>query len=266
MKQTIQTRCVFPIITLLSIFLLSLTSPLQAGKKKAVITKSVNGCWQICQVKGQNIAAQDNLCFINFDCLSKKMNGFAACNYIHGKFAFKARKKTLEFAPIASTRMSCPEIQTENAILDCLRETRQFAILNSDTSMHPVLNLMDANGKILLGLVKMMPLDGKWKVTKVNDSLVDENKEVSLFFNSAKKNVHGKLGCNNYSAPLDFDPQKPFQLHIGQGIRTLMMCPDMAIEDALIQALQEVVSFKKFSDRKAILSNAKGKVLIELNR
>ena len=132
MKQTIQTRCVFPIITLLSIFLLSLTSPLQAGKKKAVITKSVNGCWQICQVKGQNIAAQDNLCFINFDCLSKKMNGFAACNYIYGKFTFKARKKTLEFGPTASTRMSCPEIQTENEILDCLRQTRQFAILSND--------------------------------------------------------------------------------------------------------------------------------------
>lgn len=268
MKQLCRTSRILRLFLLSFLFLSTdaRLSPLHAGTKKTSIAKSVDGCWQIRQAKGQTVPALENPCFLNFDCLTKKMNGFAACNYIHGKFNFKARKRILEFGPVASTRMSCPDIRTEDEILSCLRQTRQFDILNSDTSAHPVLNLLDAEGTIMLSLVKMMPLDGKWKVSKVNDSLIDENKDVFLFFNSAQKKIHGRLGCNTYSATLEFDARKPFLIHVGQGIRTLMLCQDMAVEDALLQSLNEVVSFKKFSDRKAILCNAKGKVLIELTR
>ena len=269
MKQTSLSYHLFQTLILpivLSFCVSSFSSLQAASKKKNVVIKSVEGCWQICQAKGQDIPVEENLCFLNFDCLTKKMNGFASCNYIHGKFQFKAKKKTLEFAPIASTRMACPQAGIENEVLDCLQQTRHFSIKSNDTLPHPILELIDAQGNILLSLAKMMPIDGKWTINQANDSVLDTTKDIFLFFNSAQKTVHGKLGCNTFSAPLDFNPEKPQRLHIGQGIRTLMSCPDMELENTLLQALQEVVSFKKFSDRKAILSNAKGKVLIELNR
>ena len=183
------------------------------------------------------------------------------------KFNFKAKKRQLEFQPLASSRMACPEMQTESEILNSLSEIKTFSIQSGIDPEHPVLKLNTSNGQEVMTLVKMMPIDGKWTVVKINDSLVEggEN-EIFLFFNSAQKQVHGKIGCNNYNSSLEFSPKKPALVKIGPGITTMMACPDLDLEQSLLKALSEVVSFKKFSDRKAILSNAGGEILIELAR
>ncbi len=249
--------------------ILLVSSPLQGfeSRNQKLMAKSVEGSWQITNVKGQKLEAKGNLCFLNFDCLKKQMNGFAGCNYIHGKFNFKAKKRQLEFQPLASSRMACPEMQTESEILNSLSEIKTFSIQSGIDPEHPVLKLNTSNGQEVMTLVKMMPIDGKWTVVKINDSLVEggEN-EIFLFFNSAQKQVHGKIGCNNYNASLEFSPKKPALVKIGPGITTMMACPDLDLEQSLLKALSEVVSFKKFSDRKAILSNAGGEILIELAR
>lgn len=248
--------------------LLILTQVPVSGKNAAAkpASKSVDGAWQILEVSGKPIEISDEFPFLNFDILKKSVNGFSGCNYIHGKFKQNSLKSRLSFYPVASTRMMCPRSQTETAILQMISRVSAYRIQN-DTDNLPILTLTDPQGNILLRLKKMLPLDGKWKISKVNENHISDTAEgVFIAFNSSQKKVYGNFGCNAYNASFESDPQKPAVIRIGPGLVTMMSCPDMDLEKAMLELLPTVVSFKKFSDRKAILCDASGKTVIELSR
>lgn len=255
-------------IICLSLVILGLSGCLEsfaAGKKKHASMKNLDGSWQVHEIQGKAVEADENVAYVNLQCAKKKMNGFAGCNYIHGGFQLNTAKEHLQFGPIASTRMACPQGQTESTVLDMLQKTVSFRIETEEGQDRLV--LFDQDGKTLLKLDKRMPLDGKWQVSKVFDSVVpQEAEEIFLVFNSSRKIAYGYLGCNSYKAEMTCHPQRKSLVRFGSGISTMRMCERMETERLLMEALSRIVSYKKFSDRKAILCNEGGKVLIELAR
>ncbi len=239
--------------------------PKQAGSKKALTMGTLSGEWQILKVQGETLPESEKLFSLNLDCLKKSVAGYTGCNYLNGKFGFKARKNQLEFRELSSTRMACPLAETESRIIEMLGKACTYEF-SQDSNHGQKLELKDRNGNTLLTLNKMKPLDGRWDVSRIHDEKIEENQNIYLIFNSSKKTLYGKTGCNNYSAPIEYDARKPSVLHIGQGISTMMACPEMEIEQKMLKALQEICSYKKFSERKAILCDTAGNIVLELTR
>lgn len=251
-------------VVILCLMLLFPTEILAAGAKKK--SKTIDGTWQLVQMQSHQIKTDEHVPYITLSSLKKNMNGYAGCNYVHGRFELNMRKRHLHFAPIASTRMACPNAAVEQEFLELLQKVTAFSIETSSDAKEFLVFYGDKD-RILLKLSRRMPLDGKWMVGRVyNMDLEKLGENVFLVFNSAEKQMHGYLGCNSYSASLEYNAQKESLIKIGEGMKTLRMCDSMDVEQKMERALSEIVSYKKFSERKAILCNAGGKVLIELVR
>lgn len=225
-----------------------------------------DGTWQIVALQGSPVEAGEDMPYIDLNGLKKAMNGFAGCNYIHGSFRINTVKHSLQFGPVASTRMACPQMSLESTVLELLPKTASYHT-ESPEDGSDLLILHAQDGSELMKLSRRMPLDGKWTVSKVEEMEIPEQEnEIFLVFNSSQKMVYGNLGCNSYNASLEYTPQKRSLLKLGTGMTTLRMCEQMELEKQLLQTFSQVVSYKKFSDRKAILCDKSGKVLIELTR
>lgn len=252
---------------LILIVFLALSQTLVMGRenRRKTASKSIDGPWQVVEIAGKTVETSENIVFLNFDVLKKQVNGFTGCNYMHGKFKLKALKSELTFQPAAMTRMMCPDSEIENNLIQQIGKVASYGTeLTSNNTVHLI--LFDKQGTELMRLNQMVPLDGKWKIGKVNDIDVNPETDAFIIFNSAQSRVYGNFGCNNYSASFKPHEKKPALIYIGQGITTMKACPDMQLEKEMLKTLPTVVSFKKFSDRKAILCDASGKTVIELTR
>ncbi|MEJ8801653.1 META domain-containing protein [Pontibacter sp. H249] len=82
--------------------------------------------WMLLSVEGQNIPeAQDNrMSYIRFQENEADVFGFAGCNKFNGKY--KLTDTSLQLTELASTRMSCPNIDVENRLMEALRSTTTY--------------------------------------------------------------------------------------------------------------------------------------------
>ncbi|MCM1041267.1 MAG: META domain-containing protein [Bacteroides sp.] len=236
-----------------------------ANAQKRASSRNIEGAWQIAELQGKPVETGEEIPYVNFNLVKKSMNGFAGCNYIHGSFQLNAKKRHLQFGAVASTRMACPHLELESKVLLLLQQTASYRV-EAPQDANDRLTLLAQDGSVLMKLARMMPLDGRWTVSKVYDAPVPEESEVFLVFNSTQNMVYGNLGCNTYNASLEYNPQKKSLVKFGNGLTTLRLCEEMETESQLLKAFQDIVSYKKFSDHKAILCDTGGKVLVELTR
>lgn len=62
--------------------------------------------------------------------MEKTLSGNAGCNQMNGKFkTLEKQSNSLVFLPISSTRMTCPNIETEFEVLAALKEVTTFGML-----------------------------------------------------------------------------------------------------------------------------------------
>ena len=86
-------------------------------------------------------------------------------------------------------------------------------------------------------------LNGEWNVVAIGEMAVPDSVDAFMGFNVAEQLVYGNAGCNHLtgSLPAEVNPEVPMFAAMGS---TRMLCPDMAVEDALLPALGQVVDFK----------------------
>lgn len=91
----------------------------------------------------------------------------------------------------------------------------------------------------------MAKLSGvKWTLVSLNGAevqLSDQNSEVFIQFNEAEKRVNGRAGCNRFFGNYEMEDSK---LKFSPMGATRMACPDLQIENAFFQMLEEVDSYK----------------------
>ena len=110
-------------------------------------------------------------------------------------------------------------------------------------------------------------LQGEWAVVELNGTAVNDSLENKPFlgFEVAEKRLYGNSGCNNLIGTLQTDSLKAGSLSFGSVGSTMMMCPDMTTEKAMLEALSKVQGFA-VAENVLTLTDAEGKEVIELKK
>lgn len=110
-------------------------SSCKASQNTASTAAGINGEWNITEVNGQSIKAQEgeSRAYMSFDTKEKQMNGCAGCNRIFGGFDIDTAKKTINLSNVASTRMMCADMATEDLIMGTFGKLASYETVGDNT-------------------------------------------------------------------------------------------------------------------------------------
>ena len=112
-------------------------------------------------------------------------------------------------------------------------------------------------------------LNGDWSVVAIDGEPISspEAKETTYIgFNTTTGELYGNASCNMLTGRFS-TTSAPGTLDLGKVGSTMMMCPDMTVENALLGALNTVKGYKAEDGGKQIaLTNADGKTMVLLQR
>lgn len=115
--------------------------------KKATSSVSLSGEWDIVAVNGNAVDTSkvEQAPYIGFDRAENQIYGSAGCNRFFAALELDSVKSEIRFGDAGATRMMCPHMDTEDAILSALSKIVRYKVLgDSEVDMH------DADGQSLL--------------------------------------------------------------------------------------------------------------------
>ena len=69
--------------------------------------------------------------YLEFFPADKKFAGYGGCNRINGNYSLD-KKNSIRFSEVVSTKMSCPDLAFENAVLAALGEVNRYEIAENN--------------------------------------------------------------------------------------------------------------------------------------
>ena len=203
----------------------------------------ISGEWNVVSVEGHEVAGNP---YIGFNVEEGRLYGNAGCNRIMGGVELDSiNPGKIGFTGVASTRMMCPDMETEQKVLEALNEVAGYQA--SATGVE----LTDKDGKVLISLekreapaVSVNDINGEWIISKVDGVVVEvADKTPFLSFNVADNAVHGNGGCNIINGSFSQEEGNASSLKFGQMISTMMAGPGMETEGKVLEAMNKVASF-----------------------
>lgn len=216
----------------------------------------ISGEWNVVSVEGQKVTGNP---YIGFDMQEGRLYGNAGCNRIMGGVELDSiNPGKIGFTGVASTRMMCPDMETEQKVLEALNEVAGYQA--SATGVE----LTDKDGKVLISLekreapaVSVNDINGEWTISKVEGAAVEiADKTPFLSFNVTENTVHGNGGCNIINGSFSQEEGNPSSLKFGQMISTMMAGPGMETESKVLAAMNKVASFVMNEDGTLSLMDA----------
>ena len=113
---------------------------------------ALDGEWQVAKVYGQAPKESEggSRPVLTFDTKAGRLGGNAGCNRVMGALEHgKDGAQSLTIQNPATTRMACPDMETERQVLAALGEVRTFGLLKGGR-----VGLFSADGMIVMELVK----------------------------------------------------------------------------------------------------------------
>lgn len=126
---------------------------LTGGKQQSLVLRKsdigfINGAWSVVRIGDKVIDASKGIEMV-IDIPELKVHGNAGCNVINGRLVVDPDvQHSLRFTDVASTRMTCPDIELEHEFLSKLAEV---VIAEPDRSPDAA-NLRDKEGKTVIEL------------------------------------------------------------------------------------------------------------------
>ena len=203
----------------------------------------ISGEWNVVSVKGEQVAGNP---YIGFDLAEGRIYGNAGCNRIMGGVEVDSvNPGKIGFTGVGATRMMCPDMETEQKVLEALNEVAGYQASSAGVE------LTDKDGNVLMSLekkeapaVSVNDINGKWNITKVEGVAVEvADKTPFISFNVAENAVHGNGGCNIINGSFSQEEGNPSSLKFGQMISTMMAGPGMETERKVLSAMNKVASF-----------------------
>lgn len=203
----------------------------------------ISGEWNVVSVKGEQVEGNP---YIGFDLAEGRIYGNAGCNRIMGGVeADSVNPGKIGFTGVGATRMMCPDMETEQKVLEALNEVAGYQASSAGVE------LTDKDGNVLMSLekkeapaVSVNDINGKWNITKVEGAAVEvADKTPFISFNVAENAVHGNGGCNIINGSFSQEEGNPSSLKFGQMISTMMAGPGMETERKVLSAMNKVASF-----------------------
>ena len=110
-------------------------------------------------------------------------------------------------------------------------------------------------------------LEGKWNIVEVKGEKILKEGLPNMEFDMKDNKVHGNAGCNIFNSTVVLDDQDISSITINPAATTMMACPDMEIEDAILKAMGNVKGVKAGqSENEMLLVDADGNVLMVLSK
>lgn len=108
-------------------------------------------------------------------------------------------------------------------------------------------------------------IEGEWNITDVNGSAIKVHPSPYVGFDTRENRVYGNSGCNRISGSFDFKGKKG-QIELGQMLSTMMACPDMKLEQSILQALNSAERIKSLDKEHLALCDKNKKPLLQMER
>ena len=250
-----------------------------SSSKNVAGTVSLDGEWDIVQIRGEEIvpSATSPQPFIGFDQAAGRIYGNSGCNRMMGTFSVDSLKPgILRFGPIASTRMACPDMTLERNVLDALQEVAAFEAWKGQAEDSiPRLALCDEKGRTLAVIKKResasseatLP-EGEWLIKEVGNKPIGASEEKPFIgFNKEEGRIYGTTGCNSIMGAWETDEKNPSAIDLSKLASTMMMCPDIETEQAILEAFAKVKSYKMADGGKTLLFlDAAGKAIVRMEK
>lgn len=113
----------------------------------------LNGAWKVDAVNGSAVPASADVKIV-IDLDQKKIHGNAGCNIVNGSLILTLDKENgIEFKDLVTTRMTCPDIATEQAFLLALENVSSASRDGSDNKAV----LRDSDGNTVITLTRIDP-------------------------------------------------------------------------------------------------------------
>lgn len=111
-------------------------------------------------------------------------------------------------------------------------------------------------------------LNEEWTISKVYGKAIEKlDRTPYLVFDAAKNRIHGYAGCNNINGGFTHEKGKAASLKFGQMISTMMAGPGMDTERKVLQALNNVRSYKMNKKRTSLdLLDEMGNTVLTLRK
>ena len=110
-------------------------------------------------------------------------------------------------------------------------------------------------------------LEGKWNVVEVKGEKILKEGLPYMEFDMAQNKLHGNAGCNMFNTTITLDANDVSSITIAPGAATMMACPDMATEDAIMKAMGDEKAVKAGnSESEMALVDQDGNVLLVLSK
>lgn len=239
-----------------------------AGK----VTPALAGAWSIVDVGGKavTVAGDDypSMTFDTADCAPGQVNMYLynGCNYINGLWAVSGNTLT-RAGEFPSTMKYCAEAVDEIPINMALERVAGFAIekINNEYFLY----LKDAAGTTLMTLRKhnLNFFNGAWRVTEIGGVNMTGDRAPEMVIDLADGKIHGNAGCNVLNGSVTQNLDHEGGIGFTNLYTTRMTCPEIAIEQAFILALEEVETcVPGDNDNIALLKDATGKTVISMVR
>lgn len=242
-----------------------------ASETECVIHNVLFGTWVAQTVNNQNVDGIDRP-YIEFgedtsNPFLVKCYAYDGCNYFNGEYAVTPggeMKRTTEFI---STMRMCEGAKYEMGFSLGLNNVTNYAI--EKNGMDYVLLMKNEAGENLMTFVKSGSdfINGAWDVTSINGTSVDSDLNIRLVVDLIQGSVHGNAGCNTINGKVTTNPDKSGSISFSNIATTKMMCPALATERALLEALSNVVSVAPGQTTdSASLRNEEDVVVVSLTR
>ena len=91
-----------------------------------------NRAWVVVEMKGVPVQQSGGRrdAHLSFDIVAKSFTGNGGCNQINGNYSLD--KKEIKFTEVLSTKMSCNDIEFENAFLSTLSSIDHYEVRGGD--------------------------------------------------------------------------------------------------------------------------------------
>lgn len=192
--------------------------------------------WQLTEVKGEPVSslAGDRRPFLKFNAEKKQATGFAGCNNFFGNYEIVG--PSLKFAPLGSTRMACPDLDTglETEVFDALEKTRSWEIRNYELVLLDDQNVLARFMKE--GIAEITGTVWEWVQTQYNDDKktvpAEQANYTVQFFQD--KSLSVKADCNQKGGSYSIEDKR---LSIEITHSTMAACPDGSLEEDFVREL-----------------------------
>ena len=107
-------------------------------------------------------------------------------------------------------------------------------------------------------------LTGKWTIKSVNNKDIQIERTPYMDF-LADNRLSAQVGCNLYNSSYTYQPATGTLNFAANGQMTMLFCPDMATEDAIVKAIAATKKVRKASSGNCLeMLNEKGEVILTL--